>query len=169
MPATLPTLTDATAWTDADLDALRVAVLTEQERRAILVSAPAATEQIADRYAAAIGRQDGAAWVQPQGAHDAYPRGAVVAHGGKVWESTRPANVWTPGGPGVPAGLWKDVTATAPAPAPTPTAATWNGNAKAYKAGDLVAYKGTVYKVIGAHTSLSTWTPDVAHSLFVKV
>lgn len=31
--ATIPALTNAETWPDADLDALRVAVLTEQERR----------------------------------------------------------------------------------------------------------------------------------------
>jgi hypothetical protein len=38
------------------------------------------------------------AWVQPTGAHDAYPIGAVVSHKGKVWlNPTYAANVWEPG------------------------------------------------------------------------
>lgn len=36
-------------------------------------------------------------WVQPTGAHDAYPLGAVVIHNGQVWRSTVAANVWAPG------------------------------------------------------------------------
>ena len=40
---------------------------------------------------------DGAAWVQPLGAHDAYPLGAKVTHKGKTWTSTAAANVWRPG------------------------------------------------------------------------
>lgn len=40
MPATLPDLTDAETWTDADLDALRAAVATEQERRTRVTAAP---------------------------------------------------------------------------------------------------------------------------------
>lgn len=36
-------------------------------------------------------------WVQPQGAHDAYPLGAKVAHNDKIWESIVDANVWEPG------------------------------------------------------------------------
>ena len=40
---------------------------------------------------------DGAAWVQPQVAHDAYPLGATVTHKGKTWTSTIAANVWKPG------------------------------------------------------------------------
>jgi hypothetical protein len=37
------------------------------------------------------------AWIQPQGAHDAYPRNALVCHNEAVWESDVDANVWEPG------------------------------------------------------------------------
>lgn len=36
------------------------------------------------------------AWVQPTGAHDAYPYGAKVTHAGKTWSSTVANNVWAP-------------------------------------------------------------------------
>ena len=36
------------------------------------------------------------AWVQPLGAHDAYPLGAQVTHLGRLWESLYDANVWEP-------------------------------------------------------------------------
>jgi hypothetical protein len=37
-------------------------------------------------------------WVQPTGAQDAYPLGAIVTHNGQTWENTgSPANVWAPG------------------------------------------------------------------------
>ena len=36
-------------------------------------------------------------WVQPQGAHDAYAKGAKVTHNGKKWISTADNNVWEPG------------------------------------------------------------------------
>lgn len=47
----------------------------------------------------ASGGEEGepAPWVQPTGAHDAYPLGARVTHSGKVWVSTADANVWEPG------------------------------------------------------------------------
>ena len=51
MPATLPDLTDFETWTEDDLDALRVAVATEQERRARVTAAPA---QLADLTRSAI-------------------------------------------------------------------------------------------------------------------
>ena len=47
-------------------------------------------------------------WVQPSGAHDAYPLGAKVMHGGKRWTSDVGANVWEPGVYG-----WTEVTADA--------------------------------------------------------
>jgi hypothetical protein len=37
------------------------------------------------------------AWVQPTGAHDAYPLGFRVTHNAQNWESTINANVWAPG------------------------------------------------------------------------
>ena len=51
MPATIPDLTDAETWPGADLDRLRVAVATEQERRARVAAAPA---QLADLTRSAI-------------------------------------------------------------------------------------------------------------------
>jgi hypothetical protein len=36
-------------------------------------------------------------WKQPEGAHDAYPLGAVVTHNNQEWRSIIAANVWAPG------------------------------------------------------------------------
>ena len=36
-------------------------------------------------------------WRQPQGSHDAYPKGAKVSHNGNKWTSDIDANVWEPG------------------------------------------------------------------------
>lgn len=88
---------DLSTLTDSDLDELRVQVLTEQERRRTITDAPAQAVALADRYAAAIGRQDGDPWQAPTGAHDAYRQGATVTHNGKEWESLAPANVGQPG------------------------------------------------------------------------
>lgn len=174
MPATLPDLTDTATWTDEDLDALRVAVLREQERRYVLATAAARAEQTARQYRDAVeaalpplAEGQHRPWVQPTGAHDAYPRGAVVAHGGKVWESRHPANVWEPGGTGVPAGLWADVTKTAPAPAPAPAAPAWKAG-EAVKAGDLRTHGGTVYAVIQPHTTQTGWEPPAVPALWKK-
>lgn len=175
MPATFPDLTDAETWTDDDLDALRAAVLTEQERRYVLATAPDRAEQTARQYRDAVeaalpplGEGEHRAWVQPLGGHDAYPRGAVVAHKGRVWESRNPANVWEPGGPGVPAGLWKDVTANAPEPEPVPSAPPFKAG-EVVKPGDLRTYQGSVYAVIQGHTTADHWPPPAVPALWKKV
>ena len=49
--ATIPDLTNADTWTDEGLDHLRVAVVTEQERRARVTAAPM---QLADLTRSAI-------------------------------------------------------------------------------------------------------------------
>ena len=36
-------------------------------------------------------------WVQPQGAHDAYKKDAIVTHKGENWTNQIDANVWEPG------------------------------------------------------------------------
>ena len=38
-----------------------------------------------------------------------------------------------------------------------------------YAVGDRVLYNDVLYKVLQAHTSQATWTPDVSASLFAKV
>lgn len=50
-----------------------------------------------------------AGWIQPLGAHDAYPFDAEVAHNGKNWISEIPNNVWEPGVRG-----WKEIKDTVP-------------------------------------------------------
>lgn len=45
----------------------------------------------------------------------------------------------------------------------------WSGDSVAYSVGDRVYYDGILYKVVQAHTSLPTWTPDITASLFAKV
>ena len=71
-------MTDLTALTDADLDALRLAVLLEQERRTLLAQAPARAAELATQYAQAIGRKDGDPYQPVTEAHDAYPPNSIV-------------------------------------------------------------------------------------------
>ncbi len=47
--------------------------------------------------------------------------------------------------------------------------AEWDGNDVFYDTGKRVTYKGTLYKVLQAHSSQATWTPEAAPSLFAKV
>lgn len=46
-----------------------------------------------------------AQWVQPTGAHDAYPMDAKVSHKGKNWTNLVANNVWEPG-----VANWRQVT-----------------------------------------------------------
>lgn len=71
-----------------------------------------APDELAATQALALeaeGIADGDPWRQPQGAHDAYPVGAVVTHNGKTWTNTLAANVWAPGVTG-----WSEVTEGVP-------------------------------------------------------
>lgn len=45
----------------------------------------------------------------------------------------------------------------------------WSGDGFSYAVNDRVRYNGTLYKVLQAHTSQTTWTPDTAASLFARV
>ena len=45
---------------------------------------------------------------------------------------------------------------------------TWKADT-IYEAGVKVQYNGVLYRVLIAHTSQATWTPDAAHSLYTKV
>lgn len=138
---------DLTTYTDIDLDALRVQVLTEQERRRLIAEAPAQAVALADRYAAAIGRQDGDPWIQPTGAHDAYPLGITVTHEEKVWESLTPANVWEPGVSG-----WREQVAQGYPAWIQPT-----GAHDAYAKGDKVSFNGQDYESL---IDGNTWSPS---------
>lgn len=151
---------DLTNLTEEQLEEHRLAVRAEQERRYTLRHAPSQIEEIANQYRRALGRETGAAWEQPLGAHDAYTEGSIVTHDGQQWRSTIPANVWEPGvGPG-----W--VVDEDAEPEPQPDAPAWAPGVE-YEVGDLVDYQGTVYRVLQAHTSAAHWTPDAVASLYV--
>ncbi len=91
---------------------------------------------------------DGAAWVQPTGAHNAYPLGATVTHNGKTWLSLIPANVWTPGVSG-----WREVVASGPAAWVQPL-----GAHDAYPLGAKVTHKGKTWTSTAA---ANVWRPGV--------
>ena len=79
---------------DEELSTLRIEVLTEQERRAIVATAAEQIAALQDAYERATSIP---VWVQPTGAHDAYQKGDQVSHNGDTWTSTVAANVWEPG------------------------------------------------------------------------
>ena len=149
---------DLTTYTDLDLDALRVQVLTEQERRRLLVDAPAQSKVLSDRYAAAVATAAPIPWASVPDAIG--PGVAITWTDGNRWRNK--------------SGTWLPKTAT-PATYPMgwtqetglPTAAPWSATG-VYKVGDLVTYLGKTYRCIQAASPNPTWTPDVAVSLWTR-
>lgn len=91
---------------------------------------------------------DGAAWVQPTGAHKAYALGVTVKHAGKTWVNLTPANVWAPGITG-----WREVVAEGPAAWVQPL-----GAHDAYPLGAKVTHKGKTWTSTAA---ANVWRPGV--------
>jgi hypothetical protein len=94
-------------------------------------------------------------WIQPTGAHDVWPMGAIVAHAGKHWKSDHAANVWEPG-----VSQWTEVTADGEpiAPAVLP----WvqpTGAHDAYPAGARVTHNGQTWTNIFGDGNI--WEPGV--------
>lgn len=94
-------------------------------------------------------------WVQPTGAHDAYPLGARVLYNGNIYESTIDANVWAPDVTG-----WKNLTA--------PVSDAWAAGV-AYSVGDEVTYNNKRYRCLQSHTSQVGWEPSKTPALWELV
>lgn len=126
-------------------------VIAEQERRQKIANIPGQMGRMNADYLAAEGVQEGDAWVQPTGAHNAYPQDWTVVHDGKTWVSLTPANVWEPG-----ISAWREGVADGGVPewiAPT-------GAHDAYQKGDTVTFNGDTYEsLIDANTYSPTDYP----------
>lgn len=168
---------DLTNMETSDLLALSRLIEQEYSRRRVLEEAPAQAEWLAKSYLEASGRlavadaegnppADVPEYVQPLGAHDAYPQDIYVTQDGKIYRNRRSGNVWEPK---LHPELWEEVKAKDVPPQPeTPPAPEWEVD-KAYKVGDLLTYKGVVYRIVQAHTSAAHWTPDTVPALYTAV
>lgn len=168
---------DLTNVGTAELLALSRRVEQEYSRRRILEEAPAQAEGLAKSYLEAAGRaaeEDTAGnpptkvpeYVQPLGAHDAYPLGFYVTQDGITYKSKRSSNVWEPK---LHPDLWEQVDAAdVPTPTPTPTPPAWEVG-KVYATGDTFLYNGRVYRVVQPHTSAAHWTPGTVPALYTVV
>lgn len=113
-------------------------------------------------------------WVDPGTDHSKmFRKDAVVKRNGKVYQSgVDGLNSWEPGGAGVYANIWKDVTPTGTSSGATEGT---QANPIPFKAGlslakdQYVSYNGLTYKVLQAHTTQDGWNPPAAASLFQKV
>lgn len=94
-------------------------------------------------------------WVQPAGAHDAYPLGARVEYKGNIYESTITANVWAPDVTG-----WKKLTAG--------ESYDW-ATGVSYSIGNEATYNDKPYKCLQAHTSQIGWEPPNTPALWEAI
>lgn len=135
--------------TDKELEELKNSIVREQKTRITLTTARDQSNSLAVEYSEAVGRKDGDVWIQPTGAHDAYPSGSVVTHAGKTWASTAPANTHEPGVSG-----WREITVDG-------TPAEWvqpSGAHDAYKSGERILYENEVWVSL---TDGNVWSPGV--------
>lgn len=88
---------DVESITDDELAVLMTAVYDEHARRRALVTAFDADPSLGVLYLENNGREEGAPYKQPTGAHNAYPLGHRVTHDGKTWVAQRDGSVGVPG------------------------------------------------------------------------
>lgn len=121
-------------------------------RLAQLASAPARIDEVVAGVLEATGRERGAAWQQPQGAHDAYPAGWAVTHGGTEYISTQTGNASEPGTTGA---AW--VIRVEPGDGPVE----WAVGLEV--AVDMeVIFDGQLWRAKLAHTAHEGWVPSPA-------
>lgn len=210
------TVEQAHALTDEALGALMSLVWAEQSQREVMRQAADEAERLAARYLEArdggavqsvplppgpgpdgqpvvdpgqptVALSDIAVWVQPTGAHDAYPQRYPVQHGGRVWRSLVAGNVWEPGADG-PVPTWEDITGLSTIITPaggdddTPPDVDPDVNPGAgvppawvegatYEAGARVTYQGHVWECVSKHTAWAGtgWTPDVTPAMWKRM
>lgn len=140
------TAVDVEGKTDDELKTLARRINKELTRRKKIVDRSKDINATNRELLAAAGIVEGAEWVQPQSAVDAYPTGWTLTHAGKTWTSLTTANVWEP-----PTN-WREQTDDG-------TPAEWaqpSDTEDAYNIGDRVTFGGDVYtSVIDANT----WSP----------
>lgn len=144
---------DVTTLTEDELAELEVAVLRERSHRRFIATAQSEAEKFQRQYLDAVGRQQGDAWVQPTGAHDAYPLDWIVTHNGAEWASLIPANVWEPGVSG-----WREIVPEGEPPAAwvQPT-----GGHDAYALGAQVTHNGFIWTSL---VDANVWEPTDANA-----
>ena len=141
-------LSDIGDWSDEDLSLAATTVEREIDRRRVMAEAETVIAEQNMAYLAAAHIEAGQEWRQPTGAHDAYPKDWVVQHGGKVWISLTPANVWEPGVSG-----WREDVEEGGTP---PEWVQPTGAHDAYSIGDRVTFEGQVWE---SKIDANTWSP----------
>jgi len=107
-------------------------------------------------------------WIQPQGAHDAYPLGARVLHDEATWVSLIADNVWEPGSVGAEV-LWEREVGEPTTDAWSVGVAYTGDNTAGSGNGDMVTYNGRLYRCWQSHTSLAGWEPPNVPALWIDL
>lgn len=139
---------DLTALTDEDLSLIRsilVRVVTERKRQNEI---PKQITKLQIQYLTGRDLATGGAWVQPTGAHDAYPKNWEVTHNSSTWVSRVDNNTWEPGVSG-----WKQKGTEAASAWIQPT-----GAHDAYFLNSTVTYKNKTWK---STVDSNVWEPGV--------
>lgn len=163
---------DLTILTDEDLDDLRIAVLTEHERRQRIRDAAELTQTIADRHAADVA-DDPARNIADVEQHEAIGPGGRVIIGGTEWINATAAwlSPHAAGPDAYPLG-WR--LGNPPSP-DDPEVDEWAPDMQVWAAGDpnnpndgatLVAHDGVVYKAIQSHRTQAGWEPPNVPALW---
>lgn len=117
-------------------------------------------------------------YIQPSGAHDAYLAGEQITwEDGEVYEAARDGVVHSPADhpdswvliekpeeedePEEPGENEEDDGDTE-----EPEHEPWDPDGRAYTAGELLTYQGSLYEVLQAHTSQPGWTPATVPALY---
>ena len=147
-------------------------------RLAALASAPGRIDEIAAGVLEATGRERGAPWVQPEGAHDAYPPGSIVE--GNAGECHR-ATAWASHAPGTTGAPWERVWANGNGWTTTPPAAAgplaWAVGISAVGPADpggkpqtVVSHKGRLWRCKVTHVTHAGWVPSAAtHAVWTDI
>lgn len=153
---------DVKTMTDDELGWALSVISQEISARKELADIPRKIEGLNRDYLAATGITEGTDWVQPTGAHDAYPLDWVLKHEGKEWRSLIPSNVWEPGVSG-----WREVVPEptpepeAETPSPEPSYGDWvqpTGAHDAYEQGDVVLHDDQIWQ---STANANVWAPGV--------
>ena len=149
---------DLTALTDEDLEALRVDVLNEQDRRRIIAEAPARIDQIVQQYEFIMGDAPATPWTDltdrvGPGQRIVWTDGNVYRNTSCAWLNTNDTPETYPQGYAQETGLPAEVLP-------------WESGG-IYKADDLREHRGVVYRCIQPHTNYDPGhTPNLTPSLW---
>lgn len=160
----LPDAAVLAACTDAELRDLSSRVLAEQERRLASTTVLDTLGEANKAHRERLGINPGDPYRQPTSVIDAYRQGDTVTEDGKVFRAVADWLVWPPS---VLPNAWVAVTAPASTPAPTAGPAEWAATSS-YRPGDVVIFKGVVYRARQSVTPNPGWTPDIVPALWAR-